>query len=242
MERILQELPSFALLAVIAFALKFYFKRFDKRFEKQLKSIRWQIENKTKVSWFYSTPRTLLYAPTCEELLYRVPLLILFSELSVFAWIGIVISSFAFGLEHYKGTKITFSEILLARSFRRIEIDDDLKVSSNELSRKLGWRLISARKWSHVLFATVWGLLLGYLAVKFQSIWICVFAHFLANFAGPVMYAIAESIWILICSFTLWPLQQHIIWPIQKKRRIKKERAEMDARLLKLYGSNSQQS
>ncbi|GEM_PF-6607109 len=53
-----------------------------------------------------------IFAPTAEELIFRAPLVIAFGTLSLFAWMGIAVSSVAFGAIHWFGKKISRLEVL----------------------------------------------------------------------------------------------------------------------------------
>ena len=122
-ERFFQFLPSIAILASIAIATLIYLRLISRRFRERTKSIKWCKENHWKIIWLIKMPLLYVWAPVAEELLFRAPLVVIFSDLSGNAWLGIWISGLLFSLVHYFGNKITLFEVLLSKERGDIKTD-----------------------------------------------------------------------------------------------------------------------
>lgn len=209
MERILLFLPSILIISGIAFVTFLYLKLMIRRFGDKLKSVDWIEKNKLKIGLLLSSPNAYIFAPAWEELVFRAPLIIIFSELSQSAWHGILISSILFSLLHWFGNKITFFEILIARENNENK-SDNLEDENERLGQKMKKEL-KLRKALHVFFTFPVGIMLGYLGIKYQSVWMCVGIHSLWNLIMPlVMLLIIISIAIIsvILSY-LWRKLPH---------------------------------
>ena len=114
-ERFFQFLPSIVVLTSIAIVTFVYLRLISKRFKERMKSIEWCKENQGKIIWLIGIPFQNVWAPVAEELVFRAPLIIVFSSISGNAWRGIWISSILFSLVHYFGKKITLFEVLSAK-------------------------------------------------------------------------------------------------------------------------------
>ena len=183
MERISLFLSSILIIGGIAIIMFLYLKLMIRKFSDNLKSINWVEQNKLKASLLFSSPNAYILAPTWEELVFRAPIIIAFSGLSQSAWYGILISSVLFSLLHWFGNKVTFFEIINARDNGENE-SDNLEDESKRIARKMkgGVRL---RRALHVLATLPTGILLGYLGIKYQSVWMCVGFHSLWNLLMP---------------------------------------------------------
>ena len=188
MERISLFLPSILIIGGIAVIMFLYLKLMIRKFGDNLKSIDWVEQNKLKASLLLSSPNAYIFAPTWEELVFRAPIIIMFSELSQSAWYGILASSILFSVLHWRGNKITFFEILDARDNGEKE-SDNLEDESERLSQKMK-KEVKQRKALHVLLTFLSGIIFGYFGIKYQSIWISVGLHSLWNLIMPILVVV----------------------------------------------------
>ena len=204
MERILLFLPSILIIGGIAIITYAYLKWITKKFGDDLKSVSWIKENKLKISLLIGAPNAYIFAPALEELVFRVPLIIAFGELSPVAWYGIVASSILFSLLHWFGSKISMFDIFVAEENGENE-SDNLEDESTRLSLTMK-KQIKLRKVLNVLCTIPVGILSGYLGIKYQSIWICVVIHSLWNLIMPfvVIFAIVLVAIISVFFSALW--------------------------------------
>lgn len=188
MERIYAFLPSILIIACIAGATFLYLKLVIKRFGDNFKSVEWHRENKRKVIWTVSIPLILIYGPSLEELIFRAPLIIAFSEMSSFAWYGVFASSGIFALLHWFGKKIWLPEVFSAREKNEHETDS-IKEEVKRLHQKAGKEII-VRKALSVVFSLLVGILAGYYGIKYQSIWVSFGIHLVWNLTAPIMISL----------------------------------------------------
>lgn len=204
MERILLFLPSILIIGGIAIVTFLYLKLMIRKFGDNLKSIDWVEQNKLRVSLLLSSPNAYILAPTWEELVFRAPIIIMFSELSQSAWYGILVSSILFSVLHWRGNKITLFEILDAKELGENK-SDNLKDESERLRQEKKKR-VKLRKALHVLLTFPTGIMLAYCGIKYQSIWMTVGLHSLWNLFMPfVVVFIILSVFLIYTLFSsLW--------------------------------------
>ncbi len=186
MERFFLFLPSVLIIASIGVIALLFARYHYKKFKEHLQDAEWLEKNQLKLSIWFGTPVVNIVAPTLEELIFRAPLVIAFSALTAEAWIGIVISTILFGLMHFPGSKIEFSELVsLTRKSNKDEIDGAVLTYQAENRGKLLFR-----KCLHVVLTAILGLLAGYYGVLYQSIWVAVGIHAAWNLFMPVLIPI----------------------------------------------------
>jgi membrane protease YdiL (CAAX protease family) len=215
MERLALFLPSFVVIAAIGIAATIYIRWFFGRHKNEMRSLDWREENKAKVGLSLSMPNQYLASPTLEELAFRAPLILLFPVVTGNAWIGIVVSSVLFGALHWFGGKAGLQLLLDAR--RKGEVHgDDFKEVSRQYSQ-IHKREILASRIYHVIATTGLGLVLGYCAIKYQSIWLVVGLHALWNALMPVLIMLAFILLVLLVQLiTALPRYIYRQWSLKR--------------------------
>lgn len=101
-QRALGLLPSICSAIVVLFAIRLYSYVVAKYFNYLVSDEAWQKENRLKVFALLFVPAVHFRAPLYEELIFRGPLVVLFSELATTAWICIVVSGVWFAVLHLR--------------------------------------------------------------------------------------------------------------------------------------------
>ena len=215
MERIYTFLPSTIILIGIAGVTLLYMKLVIKRFGDNFRSIEWHEKNKWRVAWTVSMPLTNVYGPAVEELIFRAPLIVMFSAMSPVAWYGIFASSGVFALLHWFGKKIWMLEILSARE-NSDHKTDDVVAEMNRLYQENG-RAIMVRKVLHVIFAMPLGILTGYYGIKYQSIWVAVGIHSAWNLIMPLIISIL--VFLGLALFSISSRISSLLWDKMRRGR-----------------------
>lgn len=187
-DRIKEFLPSILILVSIVMVTFIYLKLLSSRWKDNLKSIEWLKKNQWKAVLLIGSPAVYILAPTLEELICRLPLIIIFSGISSNAWWGILVSSSFFALIHYSGNKITLQEAIQMKESGRAK-SNDLRVVTEDIE-KLQIRRIKIQRLVHVIVVFPLGILAGYYGIKYQSIWLSVGIHFAWNLIVPVILPI----------------------------------------------------
>ncbi len=212
MERIHAFLPSILGIACIAGVTFLYLKWVIKRFGDNLKSVEWHKKNERKVVWTVGVPLVNVWMPAVEELVFRAPLIIMFSAMSSTAWYGVFVSSGLFALSHWFGKQIWMPDILSARENGDHE-SDDVVAETNRLHEEKG-REIMVRKVIHVVLTLPLGILAGYYGIKYQSIWVAFGIHSAWNLIMPSVLKIL----ILLAAFAF--LGIYSLWDrVREERR-----------------------
>jgi len=176
MEKVYEFLPSILTLVGIVISLFFYWNFLIRKFYgERLNSLEWLAKNKRK-STLISMPVFVIMVPAVEELIFRFPLVILFDTVSdLGAWYGIFISSGLFAFIHIFIPQVVTPDILTA--YERGEcISDDVKEESKRI-RKKNKKHVNIQRLSRIVFSFLLGLLAGYFAIKYQSIWVALGIH-----------------------------------------------------------------
>lgn len=144
-------------------------------------------DTQTKVGFLKNIifPTVVVYAPTIEEVMFRLPLILAFSTINRQSLHVIVISGLLFGLHHITNPGSTFREL-----------PDDLPLSAiknRENDEKIGFR-----NYYQVVMTSILGILAGYFSVKFQSIWVAVAIHVLWNTLGIVTIGLGIGLVVAI--------------------------------------------
>lgn len=202
-ERFQALLPSILIVASVAGAAKIYLWFITKRFARELNSVSWVRAHPMKGYLFVGLPLASIFAPTCEELAFRLPLIIGFEDVTkAGALIAIFISSLLFGLTHYaNAAKLYISSQVFNWDPGDIETDD-IKVEVDRRMRRLSTAQRIGIGVSRMIVATSIGLALGYYAIVSQSLWRCVGLHSVWNLVIPIVIQILVTVVILF--FTIF--------------------------------------
>lgn len=168
--------PSAWILAVVVVGCFIYFEMLPKLMGQRLRNAQWRATHGVESNLLLNFPAMVLGAPANEELILRAPLLISFSELSTTAWIWIFALGVVFALSHWPGAKFINLDLILKRE----------NISSLIPGTK-------ARKIAQTIFSFPVGIALGYCAVKYQSIWLCVGLHAALNLVMFLLRLFGES-------------------------------------------------
>lgn len=130
----------------------------------RVKDIEWMKQHKWKIFLCLTAPDWLLLAPILETCIFQLPLLLLFSEITVYSGIAILISVHLFGLMHYyKPILPPFIGIVIG-----------IASYSRTLKNK---NLYEKGKWLRYCSSCPIALVEGYLAVRYHSLLLPIAVH-----------------------------------------------------------------
>lgn len=159
-------------------------------------AVQWRKEHKLKAA-LIAFLSFVIYAPALEELIFRAPLIIIFDTVSGYAWIGILVSSVVFGVMHYFGKFAVIGfEVIKETSIANGEPEEG--VNDFESKRE---SFIKRVKRIRLISSFLLGILLGYLSVKYQSLYLCLGIHAAWNLASPFVLPIIGLIAVVIYFF-----------------------------------------
>lgn len=177
MERVYEFLPSIIVIACIAALAILFFKLLVKYFGDNLRNTEWVQKNKLK-AYLLCVLRYHVVEPTVEELVYRAPLVLVFSTVSSFAWYVILAVS---------GAPLLFSlflrrssDTVLVRYFmgiRNVAPDAPDASGASRMSPETAKKADIACKVFGVVSAVSLGIVSGYYGILYQSIWLSVGIH-----------------------------------------------------------------
>ncbi len=195
MNRIYALLPSVIILACIAGGTFVYIRLALRHFGNNLRSVEWLKKNQWKTTLFVAIPIVYLQAPALEELIFRGPLVLAFSELSRSAWYWILLSAGLFASTHWFGDKIGMPEILSEQGDP--DHTDDVEQEVKRLTQKNG-RLVKKQKLVNVILAFPAGLVFGYFGIKYQSLWLSFGIHATWNIVMPNLLPLLVLLGMLV--------------------------------------------
>lgn len=173
LQRFILFLPSIALVLITGF-LGFLLARFQRRrLRDKLKNPDWREKNNQKLLLLFGFPVNCIWGPAVEEVVFRAPLLILFSSFTDGAKLGILISSLCFGVIHYLSP-------LKKRVYESNQKDAE--------RRKKSWHRVA-----HGVMTMIAGIFFAYFAIIYQSLWVSYAVHAIWNFLFSIVLA-----WLII--------------------------------------------
>ena len=173
------------IIACVAFVTTIYTNWVQGRFGGNFNSVEWYGNNKWRVELMFSLPQWCVAGPAFEELIFRAPLVCVFSAVTLHAWYGILVSSAIFALIHWPGHKIYMSDILSARKNGTHKSDNAVAELVRLYREKK--KTVIARKLFQVVFVLPLGILAGYYGIKYHSIWVCFGIHATWNLVMPIV-------------------------------------------------------
>jgi membrane protease YdiL (CAAX protease family) len=201
-EKLVSFLPAIIVLSSIVVILLCLYRfiparLLDKEKLKNLKyAVQWSKEHKLRIV-LMTILVAGLYFPALEELIFRAPLIVIFDTLSGHAWIGILVSSVLFAVVHYSGKfAVTGFEAMKEMSIANREPEE--RVDRFESKRE---NFIKVIKWGRLISSFLIGILLGYLAIKYQSLYLCFGVHAAWNLVLRHILGILAG--IVVAVFTL---------------------------------------
>lgn len=177
--------------------LKVYLKILTNWIEKQPHdNIEWLKQNQIKLCFLVNVPLTLILAPTFEEFFFRLPLIVMFRDVSGNAWLGIIISAVLFGAIHYLNPSALYvgSQILDAgkNKGQGAKFSDVAKEVPTKEKKTILWT-----KLSQVVATFFLGLISGYYGIKHQSLFVSVGLHAAWNLFMPFILMVVVLIILL---------------------------------------------
>ncbi len=179
--RLTQNLTGIVVLSIVVVASLFYSKFFAMKVWKMLA----EIENKTKrtlVTLPFGVLSTSVFDPATEELIFRLPLVLLFSSVTSLSWVFIVSVSVIFGVFHWNPS---YRKLINAASEERgafyQKSEEELKEIAKKGKDPLWAKMIG------VVQSTSLGVLCGYFAVKTQNVLVAYAIHAIWNLVMPVV-------------------------------------------------------
>ena len=191
--------PSIIVVLCVSLSSLAYIRYYCRKHKAELNDTLWIKDNMAKIIIHLSLPAIYIWAPFAEELMFRMPLIIIFGTLSGPAWCGIILSAAIFAASHLNNSFSASSD--LEKVIKKAENDElpDSNFASatlcvkedkseGEKKEEKTAKIISI----FLLFA--FGILEGYWAIKYQSIWPAIGAHFAYNLLMPVVSALVGLI------------------------------------------------
>lgn len=138
-----------------------------------------RISREKKLTLLSGVPNMCIVIPIEEELVFRLPIIIIFSAISFGAWIGIFISAACFAIEHFaKFVRVPSLFFALEKSEHTGYETIRLNTTTKQIIRII------------LVFSS--GILIGYYGIENQSILVSVGIH------------MAWNIVVMIFPFVLW--------------------------------------
>jgi len=158
--RIIHFLPEVIVLLIIFAAALLYATLCKSKIEKaEEEKILSEQELDLKVFMHIMLPQVLITGPILEELIFRLPLIIMFERITWFSIVGAVISAFLFSFSHLLSS-IHFLEDNISSIFQR-------KMSADKIETSI-----------QTMF---YGFIFGFYGIEFQSIAYCAIIHSFLN-------------------------------------------------------------
>lgn len=205
--------------------LKVYLKILTNWIKKQpYDNIEWLKQNRMKLYFLVNVPLTLILAPTFEEFFFRLPLIVIFGDVSGNAWLGILVSAVLFGAIHYLNPSTFYvgSQILDAGKDRGqgAKFNDVAKEIVTKEKKTILWA-----KLSQVVTTFFLGLISGYYGIKYQSLFVSVGLHAAWNLFMPFILMIIAIIVALLVAVPTNLVTTYLI-----RRRLRKGLASLGKR------------
>lgn len=171
-------------LVLLSFA---YIKKTQKKYGEKLDSVQWTAKH-IIARMKLDTMTVSVCSPAVEEVLFRAPLIIMFSSLSSNAWYGIILSSALFSLLHLPKLKIANIYTILAEWQKGNLESDSVK---QESARLLSEQKVSTSKDKIIQLVVTFclGVMFSYIGIVYQSLWLCVTVHAIWNLVGAEILA-----------------------------------------------------
>jgi len=203
-ERLIQFLPSLVILVGIVVTISLYLAYFLKWSDRKdiADDAVWIAWVKTKKIRLMSLLAGILNlnirTPIMEELIFRAPLIVVFSKLSGYAYLGLGLFGILFAVTHYFIPDLYFCDFDNA-----LKRSKDLKGFGRELDQEIknNRKIIRRIRILKVVLTFVLGVISGYFGIKYQSIYVSAGIHIGWNLLLPI---IAGILTYLMFNFYWW--------------------------------------
>lgn len=194
----LQNLSSQVLtIGLSILALYIYLKIINRWLKKQpYDNIEWLKKNQVKLYFLAGMPMTIICTPMLEEFFFRLPLIVLFNDVSGGAWLGIFVSAILFGAIHYLNPKSFYVSQQILDAGKNKGIDAKCGDVAKEVIAKEK-KTIMVAQIAQVIATFFFGLLSGYFGIKYQSLYVSVGLHAAWNLFMPFILVIVALILLL---------------------------------------------
>ena len=206
-ERFMGLLPSIVVLCIIAVSFSIFLRIIESRwFGKESQKdntvwlYQWAKSNKKKGLLLYCLPALSISTPSREELIFRAPLLVFFGTVSGLAWLGIIASAIVFSLMHFI-SPANKSILKTTRIIERECLGEELDPEGDENEEEDKKKTIRKVKMIRGVNSFIFGVLIGYLGVRYQSLWLCVGIHAGWNLVVPIVLPILILIFAFVVMF-----------------------------------------
>lgn len=171
-------------LLLISFA---YIKKTEWKHRERLDSAKWNAEH-IIARMKLDTVTVSICSPAVEELIFRAPVIIMFSSLSSNAWYAVMISSVLFSLVHLPKLRSVSIYVILGMWNKGTLQSDSVKQESARLmSEQNGVK--TKDKAVQLLVAFFLGVIFSCIGIIFQDLWLCVIIHIVWNLVGAELFA-----------------------------------------------------
>lgn len=200
LEIILERISQFFMPILFALFTMLVIRRYSEFMNRRIgkenfDNIDWWERNRLKITIFLGLPLIILGATT-EEFAFRLLIIIAFKEMSACAWIAILLSSALFAMSHNR------NKYILHKTWGSF-FDEDKKDEMIPKEKSL-------TKLIHISNAMILGIVLGYIGIRYQSLYLVIGLHMAWNLIGAAMVLVIISIIKLFVSVLInkWRGQQ----------------------------------
>lgn len=180
LERIYALMPSLTILVTLIVIGRIYALLMKKRVEERFKDLEWVSGHRLQITALFA-PLMFIQAPLVEETAARFPLLVLFSDLSGWAWYGILASAALFSLWYWYNNEDYHAGTYLVSDKRKGRNTSNDSYQEVERIKKNHKKAIRSGRIYQTIMVFFLGVLAGYFSLKFQSIWWAVGIHIAWN-------------------------------------------------------------
>ena len=187
-------LPSILIMAVVAIAYRFFYKSNHKQIMEELRAVK-QVRTKENVLVFMRGNwwrlllmifAAVLFSPVKNELLFRAPLLVAFGSFSEMTWNAIYVSAALYAS-------------FMSLSFKTDFLKEDTwskYVGAQRTFLKIGAFALNFLSWWVV------GIAAGYVAIRYQSLFVCVLFGITLPFINGALVLIYQLVLMAIVEIT----------------------------------------
>ncbi len=187
------ELAPAALLWVFAFAILWrVHKRLERLIAAHILDAAWTTADR-RIGQAMEVLEGDILAPIFEELLFRLPLLVVFERAHGFGAIGLIAVSLVFGLSHLTNDHTNYDEVLAQKHADTKALKAAMAVAKKEQAERS--KRITVLQ---VISSTLGGLLMGYAGLSLRSITACILIHIVWNLFAPAISRMLLTVYLFV--------------------------------------------